>query len=369
MIKTLEINFAKAYPIYMGLEVLRTQLVTYCQCLKERLVIITDSHIKNTLGLEVQQLLQGAGLSVELFAFPAGEAHKTRETKAQVEDVLFAHGYGRDTCLIALGGGVVTDLVGFVAATYCRGLPVIYVPTTLLAMVDASIGGKTGVDTPFGKNLVGTFYQPSAVFMDLKVLDTLPEHEWRNGIVEMLKHGLIADAALFHALKTRRTDLQKSEFLLEMMFASCVIKKTIIEQDERDYGIRQLLNFGHTIGHAIETIENYKISHGEAVAIGMLVEAKLSVLSGFLAPQVIDEIEQVLRDYGLPLQTQAFKDPARVHALLGLDKKALGNVAQFVLLDAIGVTHFEHNKHVVAVKHHVLDEALAWAAKKFGVLC
>ena len=366
MIKTLEINFAKSYPIYMGLDVLRTKLIASCQNLKERLVIITDSHLVNTLGLEVQQLLQAAGLSVELLSFTAGEAHKTRETKAMVEDLLFAKGYGRDTCLIALGGGVVTDLVGFVAATYCRGVPVIYVPTTLLAMVDASIGGKTGVDTPFGKNLVGTFYQPHAVFMDLKVLETLPEHEWRNGIVEMLKHGLIADAALFNALKTQRVKLKEPQFLLEMIFASCVIKKNIIEQDERDYGIRQLLNFGHTIGHAIETIENYKISHGEAVAIGMLVEAKLSALSGFLAPHIVDEIEQVLRDYGLPLQTQAFKDLARMHALLGLDKKALGNIAQFVLLDAIGVTHFEHNKHVVAVSDQALDEALAWALVRFS---
>jgi 3-dehydroquinate synthase len=358
MIKTLEINFAKSYPIYMGLEVLRTQLVAYCQGLKERLVIITDSHIKNTLGLEVQQLLQGVGLSVELFSFPAGEAHKTRETKAQVEDLLFAKGYGRDTCLIALGGGVVTDLVGFIAATYCRGVPVIYVPTTLLAMVDASIGGKTGVDTPFGKNLVGTFYQPHAVFMDLKVLETLPEHEWCNGIVEMLKHGLIADAALFNALKTQRAKLKEPQFLLEMIFASCVIKKNMIEQDERDYGIRQLLNFGHTIGHAIELIEDYKISHGEAVAIGMLVEARLSVLSGFLEPHVVDEIEQVLRDYGLPLKTNAFEDIQRLKALLGLDKKALANVAQFVLLDAIGVTHFENNKHVVAVKSEILDAGM-----------
>lgn len=174
--------------------------VDFCRSLKKRLVIISDDQVPTELIWNVKKLLGNAGLKVKIFYFSAGEIHKTRETKAQLENVLLDEQYGRDTCLLALGGGVTTDLVGFLASTYCRGIPVIYLPTTLLAMVDASIGGKTGVNTRHGKNLIGTFYQPRAIFMDTDVLKTLPAREWNNGTVEIIKHALIANAGLFRKL-------------------------------------------------------------------------------------------------------------------------------------------------------------------------
>ncbi|MDA9271809.1 3-dehydroquinate synthase, partial [bacterium] len=269
--KTTWIHASTPYPIYIGQQLLETALLAdCCTQINKRLVIITDTNLVNSLGIQLQQQLQQQGLQALLLACPAGEIHKTRETKQQLEDELLARQYGRDTCLIALGGGVVTDLVGFLAATYCRGLPVIYVPTTLLAMVDASIGGKTGVNTPHGKNLIGTFTQPQAVFMDINTLNTLPENEWHNGMAEMIKHSLIADATIFKLLQQNVEKIIQRDaiFLIDMIHASCLIKKNIVEQDEQEQGLRQLLNFGHTIGHAIETIEHYRLSHGEAVAIG-----------------------------------------------------------------------------------------------------
>jgi 3-dehydroquinate synthase len=321
----------------------------------------------NTLGQELKAQLEASNLSVELLCIKAGEKNKTREAKQQLEDALLDKKLGRDTFLIALGGGVVTDLVGFVAATYCRGIPVMYLPTTLLAMVDASIGGKTGVDTPFGKNLIGLFYQPEAVFMDLNVLSTLPNNEWSNGVVEILKHGLIRDKELFQHLQKNTLTLHNPEHLVEIIYQSCLIKKEIIEQDEQDLGLRQLLNFGHTIGHAIERLEQFKISHGEAVAIGMLVEAHLATLVGVLDLAIVKEIELTLQQYELPLKTAAFNDKVAFKQALELDKKAANSQVYFVLLSGIGTTHSKQNKHVFSVDASCLDQSLRWAYKKFAL--
>lgn len=366
MFKRIDIQFEADYPIYIGTELFETQWIDYCKTLTQRLVMVTDSNLVNSLGENLKNKLLAANIDVELLCIPAGETNKTRETKQQLEDCLFARNYGRDTCLIALGGGVVTDLAGFVAATYCRGISVMYLPTTLLAMVDASIGGKTGVDTPYGKNLVGAFYQPQAVFMDLDVLKTLPENEFRNGMVEVLKHALIKDAAFFRTLQAHVIQLNEQILLLDIIYASCLIKKEIIEQDEKDHGIRQLLNFGHTIGHAIESIEAFKVSHGEAVAIGMIVEAYISALSGSLEMSIVTEIEQTLRDYHLPLKTDAFIDLERFKQALGLDKKALKNQPFFVLLDSIGHAHEEKDKLIFSVDSVLLEQALTWARIKFS---
>lgn len=360
---------SNTYPIDIGMDILHTQLMHYIQNnSQQRLVIITDSNLFDTLGKNLESYLLSEIIPVELLSFSAGEIHKTRETKQQLEDELFSKGYGRDTCLIALGGGVVSDLVGFLAATYCRGIACIYIPTTLLAMVDASIGGKTGVNTPLGKNLIGAFYQPKAVIMDIALLESLPEKEWHNGIVEMLKHGLIRDAELFDRLKNNAQcvqGIQKPEFLLKIIYESCVIKQKIVEQDECDKGIRQILNFGHTIGHAIETLEDYQLSHGEAVAMGMIVEAYLSALFGFLAMQVVEEIEKTLQLYGLILETKAFQNKALFKKAMGLDKKALNNTPYFVLLESIGKTCQQDAKQVFSVEPQVLEQALDWAKIRF----
>lgn len=369
MIKTITVEGSSPYPIYLGQDILTTATLTNCCSeLKKRVVIMTDSHLYPLQGKQLQQDLQARGVDAQLLCFPAGEHHKTRETKAQLEDALLQQQYGRDTCLIAFGGGVVSDLVGFVAATYCRGIPVIYIPTTLLAMVDASIGGKTGVNTPQGKNLIGTFTQPHAVFMDINTLHTLSDHEWRSGMVEMIKHSIIADASLFLKLQKTAPTLKRghSDLLIEMIYQSCLIKKAIVEQDETEQGQRQLLNFGHTIGHAIEILEQYRLSHGEAVAIGMLVEAYLAVQQGYLSPSVVSAIQDLCLDCGLPLKTSVFNNKAAFLNALVLDKKTLRSVPRFVLLNNIGDPHHENALWSFEVAPNLLDKALDWAATTFG---
>ena len=365
--RTLRVNTSAPYSIYFKTNLLQsTLLYEYGIPANKRIVIITDSNLAPTLGNTLQQTLTTDGLKVSLFSFPAGEIHKTRETKQQLEDQLLAHHVGRDTCLIALGGGVVSDLVGFLAATYCRGVPVIYIPTTLLAMVDASIGGKTGVNTSHGKNLIGTFTQPHAVFIDTQLLTTLPSTEFRNGVAEMIKHSLIADPALFNLLDTQ-VDLihpHHSDFLSDLVYTNCIIKKNIVECDETETGLRHILNFGHTIGHAIEALEQYEISHGDAVAIGMAVESYISTRCGYLSETDFQRIQDVIQRYPFPLMTSAFKHAETFKTQLQLDKKAVQNSARFVLLHRIGEPHFS-NAHTTEVNPNILDDALHWAASHF----
>jgi len=365
--QTLSVNLNTPYSIYFGHQLLNTSLLSnICFALNKRLLIITDNHLFPTLGKTLQSILQNKGLSVEQLSFPAGEIHKTRETKHKLEDELLKKNYGRDTCLIALGGGVVSDLVGFLGATYCRGIPVIYIPTTLLSMVDASIGGKTGVNTSQGKNLIGTFTQPHAVLIDTHTLTTLPDHEWRNGIVEIIKHALIADADLFFTLQKNSAKIKQPEILMDIIYTNCLIKKNIVERDEKENGIRQTLNFGHTIGHAIETIENYRIGHGEAVAIGILVESYLSIKQGLLAENNLCTIEKILREYGLPLQTSAFQNKAQFHRALLHDKKNIHNKIHFVLLEKMGKTHCYNGRYSIPIDAAHLDQALNWASDVFS---
>ncbi len=329
-----------------------------------RVALITDSNLTATLGAKIQHDLQQHGLLVEKFDFPAGEEYKTRATKQVLEDALLAKKYGRDTCIIALGGGVVTDLVGFLAATYARGVPVIYVPTTLMGMVDASIGGKTGVNTPAGKNLIGTITQPHAVFIDTTLLSTLMDHEFVQGIVEMIKHGMIADHAFFNLLANNIEALKQRDasFLAEIIYISCKIKKNIIEQDEQESGLRHVLNFGHTIGHAIEVLENYHIAHGQAVAIGMLVEGYLSVLSGWLDPQVVIALQDMFIALDITLTTVAFRNIDVFRQTLILDKKSKSHIPHFVLLDRVGQVHRAGPTYTACVDDDLLVQALHWAA-------
>ena len=256
-------------------------------------------------GEPLQRELASSGLEAFLFSFSNGEQYKTRETKEILENQLFEKGLGRDTCVIALGGGVVTDIAGYVAATYCRGIPHVMFPTSLLGMVDASIGGKTSVNVPYGKNMVGCIYQPRKVVIDLSTLISLPKKEFANGVVEMIKHGLIADCKLFEDLEKHSDELLalNAVKLEQTIFESCRIKKEIVEQDEKENGKRRLLNFGHTIGHALERLTHYSLSHGEAVAIGLLVESYLSVRLGILDQKSFERIKKILLQYGLPLCT------------------------------------------------------------------
>ncbi len=363
--RLVEVKASFPYQFYVGSDLLKgTFLVELCKPLHCHLVIITDDIVRLHWGEALQQHLKAADLTVSLLSFPAGEIHKTRETKAALEDQLFRLQCGRDTCLIALGGGVVLDMVGFIAATYCRGVPVIYLPTTLLAMVDASLGGKTGVNTVYGKNLIGTISSPYSVVVDVNTLATLPDTEWKNGCVEMLKHALLNDNSQFEALHEFKYEV--SDSLCDVVFENALIKKNIIEQDERENGVRQLLNLGHTIGHAIETIENYALSHGEAVAIGLLVESYISMRLGLLKETELLEIDSLLRKLGLPLKTKAFQHIPRFMEMLILDKKSRRKTPRFVLLEGIARPYRigQHDTHVVEEK--IILDALQWAEAYFG---
>lgn len=307
--------------------VIERGLLSKKQTFHSPIALITDDTVLELHGRAFFSQLDNA----HLFSFPAGEPHKTRETKALLEDQMFAKKLGRDTTVIALGGGVVTDLAGFVAATYCRGVPLVTIPTTLMCMVDAAIGGKNGVNHPCGKNLIGTFHLPQQVLIDPLLLTTLPHIELKQGIVEMIKHGLIADSAYFDFLEKHLDQLlaYDLDYLEEAIRGSCRIKTDIVEQDPQETGLRRLLNFGHTVGHALEKLSNYTLPHGEAVAHGLLVESALSPLP----PADLKRIEQLLARLN-------FKPPSFSHEELTLamtlDKKSLRGRPRFVLLEAIG---------------------------------
>ena len=242
-----------------------------------RYAVVTDSTVEQRCGRDLAGRLAAAGLAVDLVSFPAGEWNKTRDTWAALSDRLLAARLGRDSAVVALGGGVVGDVAGFVAATYLRGIPWVQVPTTLLAMIDSSIGGKTGVDVPLGKNLLGAFHQPRLVVADLEVLGTLPAPQLAAGMAEAIKHGVIADAEYFELLEREQPAIAVKDLaVLERVVSRSVeIKAGVVSADEREAGRRAVLNFGHTIGHAIEATSGYAVLHGEAVAIGMALEARL----------------------------------------------------------------------------------------------
>ncbi|MCP5469302.1 MAG: 3-dehydroquinate synthase [Chlamydiales bacterium] len=278
--------------------------------MSRRKIVITD-----------ENLLERAKAWGPTIAIPPGEPNKTREMKAWVEDEMLKRGYGRDTLVIAFGGGVVSDLAGFVAATFCRGVPWIAVPTTLIALVDASIGGKVGVNTPLGKNLIGAFHPPQEVVCDFAHLDTLPEEEWKNGLAEVLKYGFIADPTILEAPRTEKSLLRCIE-----------IKRKVILQDPKEQGLRRILNFGHTVGHALEKASGYTVKHGEAVATGMRVAARVSHKMGHLAQEELEKIERILDVHGFEEHELS---PSLLN-LLAQDKKSKGGKARFVLLEKIG---------------------------------
>ena len=302
------------------------------------LVVVADSNVAPLYGEPLRRRLGAAGLGAELLTFPAGEASKTRATKAALEDRLVELGAGRDTAILAVGGGVTGDLAGFVAATWHRGIPLFQVPTSLLAMVDASIGGKVAVNTPGGKNLVGAFHQPLGVWADVGTLATLPDAEYRMGFAEVIKGAVIADAALFARLESSFAALldRDAATLVDVLSEAVRIKGRIVGADERERGPRAALNFGHTIGHALEVVSGYRIGHGAAVSIGMRVEAELAAeLLGFPAAGV-DRLSALLDAFGLPLTPTLSVDRAALLQATERDKKARDGRARYALPAGIG---------------------------------
>jgi len=307
------------------------KLADLCKGSGRRVVIVATAHVAKSAGAKLRSYLNG-----ELISIPAGKSCKTREMKQQLEDELLKRKCNRDTLLIGIGGGSLTDLVGFVASTYMRGVPLILIPTTLLGMADAAIGGKNGVDTPRGKNLLGTFYHPIAVFIDLQLLKTLPPKEWLSGLAEILKHGLISDPELWELCEQNPLSWQNPQTLKQLIRASIVAKMHILEEDLEELGMRRILNFGHTVGHGLEVLSQFRMTHGEAVAIGCMVECWLSSHLGYLSPKTLDQILELYHKCGYAKKLPQGFTRKKFSESLGLDKKALQGKPRFVLIERIG---------------------------------
>jgi 3-dehydroquinate synthase len=304
----------------------------------KRFAVICDHNVAPLYGQPLADSVRSAGWQAALFSFPAGEKHKTRETKQDLENRFLQEKLGSDLCVLAIGGGVTTDLAGYVAATYCRGVPLILLPTTLMAMVDASLGGKNGVNVPQGKNLIGTRYPPKQVLIDPATLQTLREQELKEGIVEMIKHGLIANPAYFDFLETYASNIlaREENMVTTAIVESCRIKEKIVAEETLEMGKRHLLNLGHTIGHALEHITGYALSHGEAVALGLLVEGQMAQLLGHLEVDALRRIRALIAKYSLPLQLPRPVDFSAIFASMLYDKKTVSGQPRFVMLGSIG---------------------------------
>ena len=323
-------------------------------------VVISDENVAPLYGRGLATALEAHGRST-LLTSPAGEAYKTREQWATLSDALLDANCSRDTTIVALGGGVVGDLAGFVAATYMRGIPVVQCPTSLLAMIDASVGGKTGVDTPSGKNLIGAFHPPRAVLADVETISSLPPAHRRAGLAEAIKHGVIADAAYFARLRDAIPAILAADpqSLVDCVVASVRIKGDVVTADPHEHGLRRILNFGHTLGHALELVSGYTLLHGDAVAIGMVLEARLAERLGLAQQGVAADLEDVLRLAGLPVSRPASLAPDRVLQATRRDKKvALGTVA-YALPTAIGAMAGAERGWVTAVDDALVSEVLA----------
>lgn len=302
-----------------------------------KLCLVSDSTVGELYGNEVSNLLKNAGFSVVSFAFPAGEASKDLTTVEQLYDFLIAHSFDRNDVLLALGGGVTGDLTGFAAATYLRGIRFVGIPTSLLSMVDSSIGGKTGVDFKAYKNMVGAFYQPSAVYINVNALKTLPPREFLAGMGEVVKHAFIRDAGYYTFLKEHREAIlgKNAELLCSMIYQSLCIKKAVVERDPKEKGERALLNFGHTVGHALEKLSDFSLLHGECVSAGMIAAAEVSVLRGTLSAEDSRKVRELLTAYGMQTKVPV-PEKEEFLSVCHRDKKADGSRIKFVLLDAIG---------------------------------
>jgi 3-dehydroquinate synthase len=305
-----------------------------------RYALITDSNVGPLYAEKVRNQLEKG--SAEVLTIPAGESNKTRESWARLTDEMLAKKFGRDSVVIALGGGVVGDLAGFVAATFMRGIPVVQIPTTLVAMVDASIGGKTAVDTPAGKNLVGAFHPPAAVLVDPQLLATLPLREMRAGFAEIVKHGVIADDVYLREVASGASEMlsaaggSASDRMLSLIVRSVEIKADIVSRDEREEGLRKTLNFGHTIGHAIEQVSGYSLLHGEAVAIGMALEGRLAEQIGVARAGTAAIIVKALQSAGLPIDLPTGFEAEEVIEAMKSDKKGVSGKTRFALPLRVG---------------------------------
>jgi 3-dehydroquinate synthase len=326
----------RSYPISIGAGLLRQQALLQAAVPSNDILLVSNTIVAPLYAKALTSALPGRRI-VEVI-LPDGEQHKSLAIAGRVFDVLVANRFGREAVVLALGGGVVGDLAGFVAACYQRGIDFVQVPTTLLAQVDSSVGGKTGVNHPGGKNLIGAFHQPAAVFADTNTLNTLPDRELRAGLAEVIKYGLIVDQAFFDWLEGHADRLLARDpfALAHAIKRSCEIKAEIVARDEREHGDRALLNLGHTFGHAIESATNYSSwLHGEAVGAGMLLAADMSERLGWVSAADVSRVERILRKFGLPVDVSALS-AGTLAEKMKIDKKVAAGRIRLVLLKAIG---------------------------------
>jgi len=346
----------RSYPIFVG-DVgfsdpakLAEGLAPYLK--GNQVAIITNETIAPLYLQQVQSAL--GNRQVDVFQMPDGESYKSLDTYTQVMDFLLEKKHNRSTCLIALGGGVVGDLCGFVAATFQRGVDFIQIPTTLLSQVDSSVGGKTAVNHPAGKNMIGAFYQPLAVFADISVLETLPGREYAAGLAEVVKYGIIYDADFFAWLEANAPALVQREkyALTHIITRSCEVKAAVVSEDEREGGRRAILNYGHTFGHAIEKLLGYgRLLHGEAVSIGMVMAARLSVEFSGLALADSQRIEKLLQQLNLPVTLKGLELNAEAMIdAMGMDKKVVDGELRFVVADQMGSVRVASHVSVSALE-------------------
>jgi len=328
----------RSYPIHVGDGLVQRAGELLSPLASRRAIIVTNPVIAQHHLSRLQSGLSVAGLASEVIVVPDGEAHKDWTTLYAVHTRLLEMKAERSTLLIALGGGVVGDLAGFAAATYQRGIPLVQVPTTLLAQVDSSVGGKTAINHPLGKSMIGAFYQPRAVISDTATLATLPDREYRAGIAEVIKYGVIRDLALFEWFEANMERLlaRDPQAITHAVVESCRIKAEIVAADERETGERALLNFGHTFGHAIETATGYGTwLHGEAVAAGMVLASRLSVLASGLPSREAERVVQLVRRAGLPIEPPSLELTTWLESM-ARDKKVESGAVRFVLLESLG---------------------------------
>lgn len=330
-----------------------------------RIVVITDSRVRKMFGRDLLSTIKKAGVPVELVSFPHGEQNKNQKTVTALQHTLLKKHYGRDTLIIALGGGVVGDVAGYVAATYLRGVPYIQMPTTLLAMVDSSVGGKVGIDTPFGKNTIGAFHQPRAVIADLNFLVKQSRKEIINGLMEAIKTFLTSDKeALSLAIELNLdSPLKTPQLLQEIVFRSIHIKAGIAGRDEKESNERRVVNFGHTIGHSLELLSGYRLPHGYAVGYGILMEAKIAELLNILSPDECDFIISYLKTFGItsaPLKKFAIP---KILSAGKNDKKVRGGLPHYVLLESVGRVYKKDGQFAHPVKDLVVKKAFQEVTK------
>ena len=343
--QTLNVNLgARSYPIYVGAAILSRvgELLTEVG-LRGKVAVVSNPTVAQLYLDPIHEALSQSGLEVVPILVPDGEEHKNIHSLQNIYDRLIAARLERKSCVLALGGGVIGDLAGFAAATYLRGVPYVQVPTTLLAQVDSSVGGKTAIDHAQGKNLIGAFYQPKLVLIDVAVLKTLPRREIVAGLAEVIKYGVIEDAALFALLENEieRFLQLETERLIGTIATCCAIKARIVEADEREDDYRAVLNFGHTIGHALEAVTGYnRFLHGEAVGVGMVKAAALSAQQGFCDRASFERIVRLIKQAGLPAEIPADVSLTGLIQAMEVDKKSASGKIKFVMCAGLGKTRF-----------------------------